>query len=754
MTVDIVTRLDTLIGVTVAPTAAADWTTITPLTANPAYVTETGDVGLQTLTFPDDVTGETLSINGTVYTVLEPANYGALITALNGAYSSVEFVDAITGPNHFLRYTATGYGTLTFAGSLMPVVGLTTGSFAGGWYSLGTTVRYLEVGFQGLTCSGAPTTVILRVWRRNDQTVDMVGEVQIPYASASTFPSQRMLFDGDTVAISVAFVGGAAPAITAGTIRVRAVSSGATTVGVATELKQDTEIATISAASTAITNAVNTMGAKLPATLGEKTSSGSLSVTMSSDEDEPSSWQTVQFDLSSGAPAIPTHTGNVDLTGFSYPGDFGSDEVEIGPTTFQLANPASEAELLTQLNGGSGSDYVWDIDSTGGTRYLRVTKQSHGSFYLGGSVCTTAGLTAADYGNWTTLPSIAKYLEVARSDQVLTGDPDIIYRVWRLETNGNVNVAGEVHIHAADLATFPTKRVAFDGDTVAVTVQFVGGTNPSLTGHFKVRSVKSEDTPDDATLRGIQDLIDDTNDLVGTIRHTEVPNKANLARGPLEVDKRGNTYVNASLRHKRRVVLPIAADTVLGEGPCDAIRVDTDNVVVYGQLNESPWIVTDGATFADAAKWGGANWAVASNKVTHTAGSTADLTTTLDTNNPVIVGETYCTVLKVSGRTAGSVTLKLGTGAGTARSADGTFVEAITCTASAAVTVTPTNDFDGSVEILKVFQGTLPLQSGAWEAESYYQIAGVAALAPPTTLSSTIKVSAGWYRRASGAVLG
>jgi len=96
-----------------------------------------------------------------------------------------------------------------------------------------------------------------------------------------------------------------------------------------------------------------------------------------------------------------------------------------------------------------------------------------------------------------------------------------------------------------------------------------------------------------------------------------------------------------------------------------------------------------------AAGLSGANWVGAGNgPYTHTAGATTDLTDVdlLTAGNRFVLGYT------VAGCTAGNVTPKFGTTAGTTQSADGAYTEDMTAQ-SAALIFTPSNDFPGSVTI-------------------------------------------------------
>jgi hypothetical protein len=228
----------------------------------------------------------------------------------------------------------------------------------------------------------------------------------------------------------------------------------------------------------------------------------------------------------------------------------------------------------------------------------------------------------------------------------------------------------------------------------------------------------------------------------------------------VQLDSRGAAHVNASLRHQRYLVLSATDEGALVEGACDAIRVNTDDVVVYGQPPERALQAVDG-TFPDATNWtlgGGADWSVASNKATHATGNTNDLSqdsTVANPNDPLIAGETYVVVFTVVDRTAGTVTAKIGTGAGSARSTNATFVEAITAATDGTIKFTPTTDFDGAVSNVWVFPAAGPYKAGL-EPEAFSHIVGVATAAAPATLlaAAGAKVTACWYRRSGATELG
>jgi hypothetical protein len=188
--------------------------------------------------------------------------------------------------------------------------------------------------------------------------------------------------------------------------------------------------------------------------------------------------------------------------------------------------------------------------------------------------------------------------------------------------------------------------------------------------------------------------------------------------------------------------------------PCDGIRVDFDGAVVYCQPRGRPYVVVDGLTFTDAAKWSGAEWAVAGAKATHTAGvgHTAALVSTTDTSRPLVIGKRYATVIKVSGRTAGQVQFGLGTTLGTARVADGTYVEVLACAGNTGVSVVPDATFDGSVEILQAYPRTPKLSAYSYEPFACTEVVGIASAAAMSTLlasSDTVECHC-LYRRVPG----
>jgi len=252
----------------------------------------------------------------------------------------------------------------------------------------------------------------------------------------------------------------------------------------------------------------------------------------------------------------------------------------------------------------------------------------------------------------------------------------------------------------------------------------------------------------------------------GTVRHTTTPSKMDGATGAIEVDKRGSAFANLSWSSQRTIVLS-AAGTVsstyadsLPEGACDGIECDTDSVYVYGQFRESVDLVS-----RNPFAWTlGAGWNFAMFPIppfleavfVHTPGNTADLELPVDATNPILVGIGYALCYTIGNCTAGTCTEKLGTAAGSARSANGTYLIALTAATNGKLIFTPSILFDGYIVIRNIYvcpRVLLP-SAGVPKAASLVRILGTATKAAPVTLvasPTTQIVNAIWYRRA-GAV--
>jgi hypothetical protein len=207
-------------------------------------------------------------------------------------------------------------------------------------------------------------------------------------------------------------------------------------------------------------------------------------------------------------------------------------------------------------------------------------------------------------------------------------------------------------------------------------------------------------------------------------------------------------------------LLLLAAVTIGGstytsfvEGPCDALKVDTDNTVVFRQPPERPLIASQvGADWTGAAGW---SLGVDTFTWTHAnGGGTGDLEITPTGVSQIGVGETFAFIYTLAWTSGTSLTEKLGTGAGTARSSSATFVKLITSATNGKIIFTPTNDAVCSIDVrtIRVVPCSAPMFAGiAYAEESAIAVVAVAAAATPATPSTTAKLYGYWTRR-QGAV--
>ncbi|MFA7301583.1 MAG: hypothetical protein WC069_04690 [Candidatus Shapirobacteria bacterium] len=142
--------------------------------------------------------------------------------------------------------------------------------------------------------------------------------------------------------------------------------------------------------------------------------------------------------------------------------------------------------------------------------------------------------------------------------------------------------------------------------------------------------------------------------------------------------------------------------------------ISTNNGVSWTQVSLAPDVVVNGDFTGNADGWTlGAGWAYGTNNIVHTSG------TTIVTPNPtltIVASTQYEVTFTVSGCTAGSVTAQIGGINGTARSTNGTFVQVITTTGTGNLSFTPTTDFDGAIDDIKV------RYSANWNCISYGEI--------------------------------
>ncbi len=228
---------------------------------------------------------------------------------------------------------------------------------------------------------------------------------------------------------------------------------------------------------------------------------------------------------------------------------------------------------------------------------------------------------------------------------------------------------------------------------------------------------------------------------------------------PVKGTSSGGVSINAAIRHSRELELATsaaaaqtadstAAGASLVEGACDCLQVLTDDTVVYRQPPERASILAQ-----TVAGWPAvAGWTYAGTVATHANGGgvtplTQD-TATSHAADPLIPTRYYCVRFKITGYVSGTVTPKLGTTAGTARSANGTYIEIIQSQART-VLFTPTNDFVGSIDVAEVWAlpPSPPYKAGSWIPESAVKVVCAVASTVPATIITT-SVWAGWYKRA------
>ena len=144
---------------------------------------------------------------------------------------------------------------------------------------------------------------------------------------------------------------------------------------------------------------------------------------------------------------------------------------------------------------------------------------------------------------------------------------------------------------------------------------------------------------------------------------------------------------------------------------------DTEHAVTWGTPDAgSPWrqaftvptlplgeSLLNGGFDADLSDWtAGAGWAWSAGGAEHTAGNTATLSQSVTCVN----GRTYAVDVSISGRTAGSISITLGsetvvTGL-TATPAAPLTVVCVTAGGTETLTITPTSDFDGTIDSISL----------------------------------------------------
>lgn len=411
----------------------------------------------------------------------------------------------------------------------------------------------------------------------------------------------------------------------------------------------------------------------------------------------------------------PTVTGLVEARGLSgvAESDYDNpDAVEVTASALP-AGAATAANQATQITAeGEINAHVHSIDG-------KIT------------ACNTGAVTVAA----SALPSGASTAALQT-----TGNASLTSIDGKVPAKGTATMAGATPMTIAtdDTVMLTTQKTKIHDGTntagVAAASTAVASTDPALAVGISPNSLN-----------------------VGATYHTTAPTRTNNVPSPIESAITGALHISADLYDQLHQTHLQAAGAAYVRTPlvkaCDGVRVDFDGAVLYYQPRGRPWQCVDGLTFVDPTKWSGANWTVAAAGATHTAGAVTALTGTIHADRPLIVGKRYAVVMKVSGRTAGSVTPYLGTQAGTARSTNDTFIEVITVAGSSGISAVPTNDFDGKVEILMPYGRSPKLCAYTYEPFAAVEIVGVAAASALGTLlaaSDTVEVHA-CYRRVPGA---
>ena len=139
--------------------------------------------------------------------------------------------------------------------------------------------------------------------------------------------------------------------------------------------------------------------------------------------------------------------------------------------------------------------------------------------------------------------------------------------------------------------------------------------------------------------------------------------------------------------------------------------ISTDNGANWTEVPLAPDVVVNGDLLGDAEGWTlGAGWAYGTNNIVHTSGTATVVPNPALT---IVTATQYEVTFTVSACTTGSITAQIGGTNGTARSANGTYAEVLTTSSTGNLVFTPTTDFDGTIDDIKV------RYSANWNCISY-----------------------------------
>ncbi|MFA4971422.1 MAG: hypothetical protein WC683_02330 [bacterium] len=210
-------------------------------------------------------------------------------------------------------------------------------------------------------------------------------------------------------------------------------------------------------------------------------------------------WQTLRVfaatiaDVATPAVIQVLGPGAVNLAGLVYPVNalIGLTVTINGQTcTFIAADVVSQAAILNALNVG-----MPDITWTDPGNFLLATKDTPGNIVLSGTALVILGLNLlpATTGPWVAFPVSSPMIEIGYPPgfSVANAPQEVILRVWRLSgaTGGVADICGEMRMNATDINSQESRRFSFDGTHAYATVEFVGGTAPTITGTLDIRPV-------------------------------------------------------------------------------------------------------------------------------------------------------------------------------------------------------------------------------------------------------------------------
>ena len=393
------------------------------------------------------------------------------------------------------------------------------------------------------------------------------------------------------------------------------------------------------------------------------------------------------------------------------------------------------AARLAATDGGANADYTLDLATTGvaagtygsATQVPQITTDAYGRLTAASAV-TISGVS----------PSAHNLLDATYHGDAATGNiarGDLLYgnatpKVARLPLGG---IAGSILTrNANDVAWSAYALVGTAGQTY--TLSATGGTVPIGTGTAgRIAEWATTSTLQAATLAktgaGLLTL-NSANNYTLTIPATGT---TALGAGTLGVatsnDVTGSTHTHAvtSSSNPGAAASLLASDSNgylqlvrLGLGTAPGAKLD----IVPASTSEIPLrtkslqstaplgseLVTNGTFDSDLSGWTiggtGSGWNWDSGKAKHTTGNTD----TLYQNISVTNGTTYQVEITISGSTAGSVTLNIGGvyvydyGTTTALNINTTYKKSLVAagTGSQALTITPTSDFNGSIDNVTV----------------------------------------------------